>query len=159
MGAVSDYLEQSEHSHSAELVNLSEDQKEALLEVIGLAVYADGVAAVEELELMLDLVREIPAFAHYTEHQLDGLLNRALDRLRDITNPDTADSEYTSLSNRLNSGALREAAFGLAAVICLADGIVVHPERDVLKRLILAFGIDKARVVEIVQEARAFVVE
>jgi len=159
MGAVSTFLEQSPHAHPEELVHLSEEQQEAVLEVIGLAVYADGVAAVEELELMLDLVREIPAFAHYTDHQLDGLLNRALDRLRDITNPDKADAEYAELSKRLSSQDLREAAFGLAAVICLADGIVVHPERDVLKRLIIAFGLDKARVVEIVQEARAFVVE
>ncbi|MEO1268461.1 MAG: hypothetical protein AAFX99_10195 [Myxococcota bacterium] len=157
MGAVSDYLERSEHSHADELLHLTLEQKAALLEVIGLAVYADGVAAVEELEVVFELIREIPAFAQYTEHELDGLLNRGLDRLRGA--PHAPDKVYAQLAARLPTTALREAAFGLAAVVCLADGIVVHLERDVLKGLLIAFGLPRERTVEIVREARAFVAE
>ena len=157
MSAVSDYLKNAATSDSGELMHLREDQREALLEVISLAIYADGIPAVEEFEVVIEFIHELPAFADCTEEQLDALINSALQRLHNVFEPTKAAAEYARIAEQLGTPQLREAVFGLAMVVCMADGLVVPLEQEVLNQLTSAFELSKEQVDQIVQDGRAFI--
>ena len=157
MSKVKDYIESPEH-HS-EFLSLKRTQLEALLEVVALAIYADGVVAVEEVEVFNEVASELPILSNYSEDELDKLLQRATGRLQEITDPSSAASSLERIAKQLDTQDAREAAFGLAAVIVMSDGVVVQPEKNVLKRLARALSIPLRRLSEIAAEARAFLDE
>lgn len=158
MGVVAEYLEQSGEAELGRLTELGEAEKEALLEVLCLAVYADGYADDEELGLVVTLVAEIPSFAASEGEALRSALSAAAHRVLAIEDEASANAMLERIAGSLQGEALREVAFGMAVVIALADGIVVGPEKTLLAGLIRVLGISSARVEEIVAEARQFAV-
>ncbi len=155
MSKLTDYLDQ-DPTHHEELLRLDEGQIEALLDVVALAIYADGVIAVEEIEVFEEVARELPGLRDLSETELDARLHRARGHLQAITDPASASASLTGIAERLGDAPAREAAFGLAALIALSDGAVVRSEKNVLNRLALAFEIPTDRLQSIVDSARAF---
>lgn len=154
MGTIKTYFERADPAQRSELSALNPLQRRALLEVLALAVYADGFAAVEELDVFLEIAHELPGFNQRSDERLEAMMEDAAGRLRRVTSPAAAQAMLTHIAAVLADTHIREAAFGLAAAIAFCDGVMANPEKRVLQSIARAFALPSARADELIQHAR-----
>jgi tellurite resistance protein len=157
MGAVAQYLSNASADELSVLDNLVDDQKMALLEVIVLAMYADGVISLEELGMIGRVASELPPFADTSEDELQQAMSRAIKTVESIGSSDDAADFLKRVAARLDGRVPREVAFGAALAVSYADGVVVPAEQNFLKDLIVTFEIPAARAQVIIDEIREYV--
>lgn len=158
MGAVSQYLSSASPEDLAVLDTLNESQRMALLEVIVLAMYADGVIALEELAMIGRVAGELPPFMGFDDAALQAAMSQAIRSVEAIASSDDAANFLESIASRLKHRVPREVAFGAALAVSYADGVVVGAEQNFLKDLITTFEISSDRAQTIIDEIREYVI-
>jgi hypothetical protein len=141
----------------SELVGLDQAEKLALVQVIALAMHADGVVLGEEVEFLEDVVAQLPGFEGADETELSGFRSQAV--ISVAAAHDTVggvDEALADVARTLQSPQLREVTYGMAVAMMWADGVLVGLERDFLTTLATALDIEDQRALELDEAARAW---
>jgi uncharacterized tellurite resistance protein B-like protein len=120
--------------------------REGVAGVALLAMYADGVIAQEEDDVLRERLLEYPLFADLDD---DGL-GRVLERLSAASRERGAETMLRDWAAAI-APALRPTAFLIAAEIVAADGEVAPEEDDYLARAAKALELPPARSSQIVE--------
>jgi tellurite resistance protein len=126
------------------LLELADEQLDALLESLVLVAMADGeMSAVErrELSTAVDAITE----GQLQPERFAQVVQQALTALE----RDGVEVRVQSLAARLPDSELREVALVLASDVAASDGYVHPAERGLLKQMAVAFELDASRTDEV----------
>lgn len=157
VGGLHRFFEFVDGATYSELVGLSRDEKLAFVEVVALAMHADGVVVGEEVEFLEDIVAQLPAFVDSDESELAGFRSQAVIAVAAAQDTiDGVDAALARIAAILTSQRLRDVTYGMAVAMTWADGVVVGMERDFLVTLATALGIDESRAADLDEAARSW---
>ena len=123
---------------------MTQPQNEALLDVVALAMAADGLLESEERAEASEAIGKL-LWADHSGPALyfDGACDRAAEIVAD---DDRLEAHLAELNTRLEAPWLREEAYYIAARVAAADQEVAPEERELLSRLVAHFNIPKDRL-------------
>ncbi len=123
---------------------ITQQQNEALLDVIALSMAADGLLEPQERVEALAALKQLNWKDHSSaELYFDGSCEKAPGLLAD---PDVLDTYLSELSERLGEQWLVEEAYYIAARVAAVDSDVAHEERELLSALVRHFNIPSDRL-------------
>lgn len=131
---------------------LSQNQNEALIDVLAAAKAIDGkLKEVERRELM-EIIKKLDWKGDWS---MEGYVDHSIDKATEIEPvADELDEFFDDIGNRLKEDWLREEAYYLAARIVLADDEVVENERLLLQSLVEGLELDPQRQQLIMRKIR-----
>ena len=113
--------------------DVSQAQRETLIDLVVCTMYVDGAIRYEENEQLDEVVARLDLDA---ESPLTLYLYKSIARLRDFWNdPEAVDAMLREQTPRLDTPALRHMAFALCESIACADEELAEAEGDFLSRL------------------------
>jgi uncharacterized tellurite resistance protein B-like protein len=128
------------------LAHLSDNQVDALIEVMLLAATADGELSIEEIDQLQKCLLEVDEL-WLTQIDLERRLSEAAER---IVGADRS-SRLSAAKGVLSDLSARKAALELAIRVMAADGIVRTSEREVILETAEALGVDRASAADMVK--------
>jgi tellurite resistance protein len=128
------------------LAHLSNDQVDALIEVMLLAATADGELSIEELDQLQKCLLEVDEL-WLTQIELERRLSEAAER---VVGANRA-TRLAAAKGVLSDLEARKAALELAIRVMAADGIVRTSEREVILETAEALGVDRVNAADMVK--------
>ena len=128
------------------LAHLSNDQVDALIEVMLLAATADGELSIEELDQLQKCLLEVDEL-WLTQIELERRLSEAAER---VVGANRA-TRLAAAKGVLSDLGARKAALELAIRVMAADGIVRTSEREVILETAEALGVDRVSAADMVK--------
>lgn len=120
-------------------LSVTQPQREALIDLLLLTMYADRKIAVTENE-QIDQVPEELSWDSVTPFPL--YVNTALARIRDgLSDPQVVEALLDDIYERLGSEAMRRRAYDACNELAGADGQVAEAEARFLERIRTRFGL------------------
>lgn len=133
------------------LKDLDEEQVEAVIQVLALAVYADAEVGLMEKTEFDDMMVKLP-WMEDKETKVETLTKRAMARAKEARADDAIREMAGEAATRLGEPAVRERVYRMAATIACVD-LHLHPDESrVLKHLAEAFAIDEGDAQRIIEE-------
>lgn len=111
-------------------------EREGVAGVALLAMFADGVIAAEEDEVLRDLLQSYPLFEDMDDDGLGAVLERLERRNEEVGPERLLDECAAALTPRL-----RPTAYLIAAEVIAADGVIVAEEDAFLGRVRASLGL------------------
>lgn len=132
-------------------LDLSQTQREALIDAMVFAMMADGEMAEEERE---ELNRSLDEIEWSGEKNRELFISESIERVEHATSSGQAAREYIGgISERLERDELREHAYAIASRIVCSDHDVAEAERGLMSLFIQQFHLDPERAMELSEDA------
>ena len=136
---------------------ISQDQNEALMDCLALAVMIDGVADPAEIE---EIKKQAEMFNWQGSVSFEAYLDAALEHAESVFVEEQALRVFASdIAERLDEEWLCEEAYYISALIVTSDEDLNEEERAFLNALVESMGISRKRLQDITQklmDERAF---
>jgi tellurite resistance protein len=120
---------------ASEIGTMSEDEKQALADIMVFLALSDGRLAEAEVEELETALLASPAFAGQENSQRQEYFARALSRFHDSADTEDLTDLLPAATAHLVDEDMRQQTFALACAVACCDGQVHDREREVLADL------------------------
>ena len=122
--------------------DLTQAQREALVDLVVWAMYVDGTIKHEENEQLDAVLKQLSTAAPIP---MDRYLYTALAKIRDAwSDPERSERILTNIDARLETAEIRRTAYALCEAVTEADGELATTEATFLERVRRQFGLEDA---------------
>lgn len=127
------FLQKLFRADSAAADGLTQQQREAIVDLLVFCMYSDRTVSLAEDQL---IQRRLEAMDWQAVESIDSYYDRAVTRVRDILSSEAARSSFLErVSTRLANPETREKAFQLSHQLFLSDGVESSDEKELENEL------------------------